>query len=408
MGRFTAASPNLASRFTAEAGLTEATLADLTRLLDREGPVSEGARVEMGDDGSEVIVIPMGEAGRDMFLAGVGPEVEDDQRDRVMGALARYGSVALETLICMTVNARRSVVSSASTSRPPIATPSSRGSSRYTRRSRTPYWKVADWLRCCAPSAPSWTRIWSSSVPLIGCSQAGLPTAHRVAAAARSRSAPSHDRESAGDPHSRPLPRWSTATPWPGSSPPCRRRRGTSSAPQSSMGRCWWRWSCCASARPPRSRPGLRGGLLEELFWHGSRRPRGQASARLWLRPRAAIACPFGRGGKADPAMAEPRSTRTRCSGRWPSARKRVEPAQPGGSARRSGGGGRPRTPQADRSGSGRRLEDELQAAARAKLPRHPSQHGRRHRLRGDGRLPRFLSGGSSGPRPSAFAGAAR
>ena len=80
-----------------EAGLTEATLADMTRLLDSKGPVSEGARVGMGDDGSEVIVIPMGEAGEShSFLAGVGPRIEDDQRDRVMAALARYGSVALE------------------------------------------------------------------------------------------------------------------------------------------------------------------------------------------------------------------------------------------------------------------------------------------------------------------------
>ena len=59
-------------------------------------PPSEGTRLDFGD-GSEVIYIPMrGAAGRDLFLAGLGPRGADDQRDRVMGTLARYGSVALD------------------------------------------------------------------------------------------------------------------------------------------------------------------------------------------------------------------------------------------------------------------------------------------------------------------------
>ena len=59
-------------------------------------PPKESTRLDFGN-GSEVICIPMsGAAGRDMFLAGVGPRGRDDQRDRVMGTLARYGSVALD------------------------------------------------------------------------------------------------------------------------------------------------------------------------------------------------------------------------------------------------------------------------------------------------------------------------
>lgn len=60
-------------------------------------PPAESTRLDFGDDGLEVVYIPMpGAAGRDMFLAGVGPRGSDDQRDRVMGTLARYGSVALD------------------------------------------------------------------------------------------------------------------------------------------------------------------------------------------------------------------------------------------------------------------------------------------------------------------------
>lgn len=78
-------------------GLPDEALSDLTRVLAGLDEASEGARVDLGEDGSEVTVIPMsGADDRRTFLAGVGPEIADDQRDRVMAALARYGSVALE------------------------------------------------------------------------------------------------------------------------------------------------------------------------------------------------------------------------------------------------------------------------------------------------------------------------
>ena len=78
-------------------GLGGEELAHLTRVLERTELSSEGARIDLGRDGSEAILIPMAGPGeRAAFLAGIGPRVEDDQRDRVMATLARYGSVALE------------------------------------------------------------------------------------------------------------------------------------------------------------------------------------------------------------------------------------------------------------------------------------------------------------------------
>ena len=69
----------------------------LDAFLERLDPPSDIARLQIDDGSSELIYIPMpGAAGRDMFLAGIGPRGADDQRDRVMGTLARYGSVALD------------------------------------------------------------------------------------------------------------------------------------------------------------------------------------------------------------------------------------------------------------------------------------------------------------------------
>jgi ligand-binding sensor protein/sugar diacid utilization regulator/putative methionine-R-sulfoxide reductase with GAF domain len=79
------------------AGLGREALAHLTRMLDGVDPRAEGTRVDLRRDGAEAIVMPMpGPGKRDVFLAGIGPRVEDAQRDRVMATLARYGAVALE------------------------------------------------------------------------------------------------------------------------------------------------------------------------------------------------------------------------------------------------------------------------------------------------------------------------
>ncbi|MEA2270171.1 MAG: hypothetical protein QOC64_2781, partial [Solirubrobacteraceae bacterium] len=78
-------------------GLDADALAELTQLLDGLDAVPEGLRADVGAGGAQAIVFPMGDAGgRELFLAGVGPGVQDDQRDRVMATLARYGAVALE------------------------------------------------------------------------------------------------------------------------------------------------------------------------------------------------------------------------------------------------------------------------------------------------------------------------
>ena len=78
------------------AGLSGPAAAELTEFLERlQGPPESG-RLER-DDGSELVFVPMpGAAGRELFLAGLGPSGADDQRDRVMATLARYGSVAIE------------------------------------------------------------------------------------------------------------------------------------------------------------------------------------------------------------------------------------------------------------------------------------------------------------------------
>ena len=84
-------------RIQRASGLVDEALAELTGFLEQLGEWSGSSRVDFGADGSEAVVIPMpGAGGRDMFLAGIGPRGADDQRDRVMATLARYGSVALE------------------------------------------------------------------------------------------------------------------------------------------------------------------------------------------------------------------------------------------------------------------------------------------------------------------------
>jgi ligand-binding sensor protein/sugar diacid utilization regulator len=78
-------------------GVTGAALAELTAFLGELEEPPESTRIDFGDGGSELVFIPMPPAGgRELFLAGVGPGDADDQRDRVMATLARYGSVALE------------------------------------------------------------------------------------------------------------------------------------------------------------------------------------------------------------------------------------------------------------------------------------------------------------------------
>ena len=72
-------------------------LAELTAFLGELEAPPESTRLDFGEGGSELVFIPMPAAGgRDLFLAGVGLYEADDQRDRVMATLARYGSVALE------------------------------------------------------------------------------------------------------------------------------------------------------------------------------------------------------------------------------------------------------------------------------------------------------------------------
>lgn len=79
------------------AGLDGDARAELTALLDGLRPRPDSTRLDFGGALSELVLIPMqGGGGRELFLAGVGPRGTDDQRDRVMATLARYGSVALE------------------------------------------------------------------------------------------------------------------------------------------------------------------------------------------------------------------------------------------------------------------------------------------------------------------------
>jgi ligand-binding sensor protein/sugar diacid utilization regulator/putative methionine-R-sulfoxide reductase with GAF domain len=78
-------------------GLGADELDELVQTLEGAGSPPDGRRIPLGRDDAEVVTIPMpGTGERDVFLAGVGPGVEDDQRDRVLATLARYGSVALE------------------------------------------------------------------------------------------------------------------------------------------------------------------------------------------------------------------------------------------------------------------------------------------------------------------------
>jgi sugar diacid utilization regulator len=79
------------------AGLDELELSALTAALDGVADRSVSSRVPCGQDGAELVVIPMlGADGRDRFLAGLGRPRADDQRDRVIATLARYGSMVLE------------------------------------------------------------------------------------------------------------------------------------------------------------------------------------------------------------------------------------------------------------------------------------------------------------------------
>ena len=90
-------------RVTLTSGPEDAT-DGLLAVLARSDPRLESRRLDAGDGRSEVVVIPMPEAegesdggrGELMFVAGIGPRGADDQRDRVMATLARYGGVALE------------------------------------------------------------------------------------------------------------------------------------------------------------------------------------------------------------------------------------------------------------------------------------------------------------------------
>jgi ligand-binding sensor protein/sugar diacid utilization regulator len=84
-------------RIERASGLDDPALERLTRLLEGRDAVPGGLRVDFGAGGAQAIVFPIVDAdGRERFLAGVGPRVQDAQRDRVLATLARYGAVALE------------------------------------------------------------------------------------------------------------------------------------------------------------------------------------------------------------------------------------------------------------------------------------------------------------------------
>ena len=78
-------------------GLNEESRSRLSSVLTRYGHRTESVRLDIGDGRSEAIFISMqGAGGHEKFVAGLGPRGADDQRDRVMATLARYGSVALD------------------------------------------------------------------------------------------------------------------------------------------------------------------------------------------------------------------------------------------------------------------------------------------------------------------------
>jgi ligand-binding sensor protein/sugar diacid utilization regulator len=84
-------------RITRTAGLPREMAAQLGSLLRGVALPPEGARIDFGAGGLEVLAIPMPRTGgRGDFVAGVGAAMTDQQRSRVMATLARYGSVALE------------------------------------------------------------------------------------------------------------------------------------------------------------------------------------------------------------------------------------------------------------------------------------------------------------------------
>ncbi len=78
-------------------GLDSLEVRRVGELLANLSPPLESTRLGYGADGSELVLIPIpGASGRDAFLAGIDRRGADDQRDRLMSALARYGSMALE------------------------------------------------------------------------------------------------------------------------------------------------------------------------------------------------------------------------------------------------------------------------------------------------------------------------
>ncbi|MBS1871487.1 MAG: PocR ligand-binding domain-containing protein [Actinobacteria bacterium] len=78
------------------AQLDDARAAEVTGAIERWRASAEGLGSALGRD-PELVVAPMlTPDGRDAFLAGLGPQGDDEQRDRVVAALAHFGSVALE------------------------------------------------------------------------------------------------------------------------------------------------------------------------------------------------------------------------------------------------------------------------------------------------------------------------
>lgn len=78
-------------------GLSKAELPALAAAVERVTDRSASARVPFGERGGELVVIPLPAAdGRDRFLAGIGRPGDDDQRERVIATLARYGSMVIE------------------------------------------------------------------------------------------------------------------------------------------------------------------------------------------------------------------------------------------------------------------------------------------------------------------------
>jgi sugar diacid utilization regulator/GAF domain-containing protein len=78
------------------AGLEPAEIADVTATLGEEMPGARPAPEDHDADARRLLTVAIPGPGRDALIAGVSPRPRDAQRDSVLAALGRYGSVALE------------------------------------------------------------------------------------------------------------------------------------------------------------------------------------------------------------------------------------------------------------------------------------------------------------------------